>query len=240
MTFTLVAAAFIHCLVILLVGSLPLTWRPNSKIFDILLSFGAGVLLSAAFLHMLPAAIPILGEESGFYLLIGYLLMTLLERFTMAHPCGEHACPNHRLGWVALVGLSVHSIIAGMALGIGLLDSKDVPTSLALLAAILVHKIPETLALMGLIASVHWTRQAMKVSLIVFSLMGPLGIILGSLQAFQSQKMLSICLAISSGTFLYIASSDLLPQLHKKMKQEWIYLVAFLLGIFALSFESFH
>jgi zinc and cadmium transporter len=240
MTFTLFFAAFVHCLVILLVGTLPLTWKIEGKIFDCLLAFGAGVLLSAALLHMLPAAIPVLGPNTGIYVLIGYLIMTLLERFTMAHPCGESVCPNHRLGLVALLGLSVHSVIAGMALGVGLLDATDLSTSVALMAAILVHKIPETLALMGLISAARWKHKAMVISLVVFSLMGPLGILLGSLQALHSPTFLSSALATSAGTFLYIASSDLLPQLHKKMKQEWLYLFAFLAGLAVLGADAAH
>ena len=240
MALTPLIASLIHCLVILLVGILPLTWRMQGQVYDALLSFGAGVLLSAAFLHMLPAAIPSLGEMSGLFLLAGYLLMTLLERFTMAHPCSEDSCPNHRLGFTALLGLSVHSVIAGMALGVGLLDAKDLSVSVALLAAILVHKVPETLALMGLLAASGWDRRRILFSLFFFSGMGPLGILLGTFTEIQSPWFLSAAMAISAGTFLYIASSDLLPQLHKKMKQEWIHFFAFLLGLTLLSFESWH
>lgn len=240
MTLTPSISAVIHCLVILLVGALPLTWKMQGIVFDALLAFGAGVLLSAAFLHMLPAAIPVLGPSTGLFLLIGYLIMTLLERFTMAHPCGEEACPNHRLGLAALLGLSVHSVIAGMALGVGLLETNDLSVSAALLAAILVHKVPETLALMGLLAASGWNRKKIIISLFVFSVMGPVGIFLGTVSNFQSPYLLSCALAVSAGTFLYIASSDLLPQLHKKMKQEWVHFLAFLAGLLLLSFEALH
>lgn len=240
MSLTIIAAAFVHCLVILLIGALPLTWRMQGTVYDAFLSFGAGVLLSAAFLHMMPAAIPVLGPSTGVFVLGGYLLMTILERFTMAHPCGEEACPNHRLGLTAFLGLSVHSVISGMALGVGLLEADNFSVSAALLAAILVHKIPETLALMGLFAASGWTRRKIIIFLFLFSLMGPAGIIFGSVMNIQSPWFLSCALAVSAGTFLYIASSDLLPQLHKKMKQEWIHFLAFLLGLTILSFEAWH
>lgn len=240
MRVTPLIASFVHCAVILLVGTLPLTWQMRGRLYDALLSFGAGVLLSAAFLHMLPAAIPTLGPSTGLFLLAGYLLMTVLERFTMAHTCGEEACPNHRLGYTAFFGLSVHSVIAGMALGVGLLEATDMSVSVALLAAILVHKIPETLALMGLFAASGWTQKKILVFLVLFSGMGPLGILLGSVLEIQSPTLMSGALAISAGTFLYIASSDLLPQLHKKMKQEWLHFFAFLAGLLVLSFEAWH
>jgi zinc and cadmium transporter len=233
-------AAFFHSTVILAVGLVPLTWRLQGPIFDALLSFGAGVLLSAAFLHMMPTAIHSLGESSGLYILLGYLLMLVLEKFTMAHPCGEHACPNHRLGYTALFGLSIHSVISGIALGVSLGETEHISVSVALLAAILVHKVPETLALTGLLAGSGWQKSKIFVALVVFSLMGPLGIGIGGFFNLKGHESLSIAMAVSAGTFLYIASSDLLPQLHKKLKGEWIHFFAFLLGLAALSFEAVH
>ncbi|HEY8278847.1 MAG TPA: ZIP family metal transporter [Bdellovibrionota bacterium] len=233
-------AALAHFLVILASGSLPLTWKLEGKFFDLFLCFGAGALLSAAFLHMLPSSIPALGPATGAFLLGGYLIMTTIERFTMAHPCGEEGCPSHRIGIVALFGLSVHSVIAGMALGVGLAGAASFSTSLALLSAILVHKVPETLALMSLLALSGWRGRAAFGMLLLFASMGPSGILIGSLMGNQSPAFLSGALAISAGTFLYIASSDLLPHLHRKMKEEWGNFLAFLVGIAALSFEAWH
>ncbi len=238
---TPVYAAIAHFLVILFSGALPLTWKLEGRLFDLFLSFGAGVLLSAAFLHMIPASIPALGPSTGVFLLGGYLLMTVIERFTMAHPCGEHACASHRIGLVALFGLSVHSVIAGMALGVGLTGAHvDLSTSFALLAAILVHKVPETLALMSLLAVSGFKGTRGLGMLLLFAMMGPSGIILGSLIKAEDTLFLNGALAVSAGTFLYIASSDLLPHLHKKMKDEWVNFVAFLVGLCVLAFEAMH
>lgn len=233
-------AALAHFLVILLTGLLPLTWKIEGAKFDIFLSFGAGALLSAAFLHMIPTAIPALGAQTGLFLLLGYLVMVLIERFTMAHPCGEEHCPNHRIGVVALFGLSVHSVIAGTALGVGIAGASDLSTSIALLSAILVHKVPETLALMSLLTVSGWRGWHAVGMLLFFASMGPSGILVGSLLKGESPAFMSAALAISSGTFLYIASADLLPHLHKKMKEEWANFIAFLIGLFLLSFEAWH
>jgi zinc transporter ZupT len=240
MTASPIIVAIVQFFTIFLVGALPLTWKLEGKYFDSLLSFGAGVLLSAAFLHMLPASIPTLGTATGAFVLLGYLVMTLLERFTMAHPCGEDHCPNHRIGLVAFLGLSVHSVIAGMALGVGLRGAGDVSVTAALFAAILVHKVPETLALMGLLLATGWTRGQMISGLLIFSAIGPIGILLASFLDQTTPGLLSAALAVSTGTFIYIASSDLLPQLHRKMKQQWMHFFAFLGGILLLSFEAWH
>ncbi len=240
MSLTPVYAALAHFLVILFSGALPLTWKLEGRLFDLFLCFGAGALLSAAFLHMIPSAIPALGSSTGIYLLLGYLVMTFVERFTMAHPCGEEVCASHRIGLVALFGLSVHSIIAGMALGVGLTGPMEVSTAFALLAAILVHKVPETLALMSLLAISGFVGMRGLGMLLLFACMGPAGILIGSLVKGDSTSLLSAALAVSAGTFLYIASSDLLPHLHKKMKEEWMNFLAFLVGLLALGFEAVH
>jgi zinc and cadmium transporter len=234
-------AALAHFLVVFLVGLMPLTWKLQGDIYDLFLSFGAGVLLSAAFLHMLPEATLEIGPSVGVFMMAGYVLMTILERFTMAHPCTEdNHChnPDHTLGLAAFFGLSVHSVIAGMALGVGLMGATDISVSIALLAAILVHKVPETLALMALLAASGWSRGKMALTLVCFSCMGPGGILVGAFMNFQSPRFMGAALAISAGTFLYLASGDLLPHLHTKMKAKWTNFAAFLVGLLALSYEA--
>ena len=233
-------AALAHFFVVFIVGVLPLTWKFEGDLFDIFLAFGAGVLLSAAFLHMMPEAITEVGPATGVYMLGGYVLMTVLERFAMAHPCAEDHCPNHSIGLIAFLGLSVHSVLAGMALGIGLVGTTDISVTIALLAAILVHKIPETLALMALLKAAHWGRKQTFIVLVAFSAMGPSGILAGAHFHFDSPSFMGAALAFSAGTFLYIASGDLLPHLHRKMKQKWVNFAAFIAGLLALSFEAWH
>jgi zinc and cadmium transporter len=168
--------------------------------------------------------------------------MTILERFTMAHPCTEDDhChnPDHHLGLVAFFGLSIHSIISGLALGVGIAGAADLSVVLALLAAILVHKVPETLALMALFHASRWSRKKMAVTLVAFSCMGPAGILAGAFLDIQSPRLMGVAMAVSAGTFLYLASGDLLPHLHTKMKQKWVNFAAFLVGLLALSYEAF-
>jgi zinc and cadmium transporter len=240
MNFSLYAAAATHFALVLSVGLVPLSFRFEGGWYDALLSFGAGVLLSAAFLHMIPEAAEGLGPKMGAFVLLGFLLMVIIERFTMAHPCGEELCPSHRIGNVAFFGLSVHSVISGIALGVGLAEHVDIATAVAMMSAILVHKIPETIALMGLFRISGWSKQRMFFFLLLFCCMGPLGILFGGASGLFAEKTFGAAMAISAGTFLYIACSGLLPHLHKKMRQKNRNFIAFLLGLFALSIEAWH
>lgn len=241
MTVTPNTAALIHFLLIVVVGLLPIVARTRQSHFDYLISVGAGVLLSAAFLHMLPSAVSFLGERAGLYVLFGFLAIFFLEHFTMAHACGEEACPNHKVGYATFFGLSAHSIISGIALGVGLKANVGAPVAIAMLAAVLVHKVPETLALVVLLLGSHWSKKKTLIFNTLYACMGPLGIFLGSqsvgLFSGKPGQPLGIAVAVSCGTFLYIASSDLLPHMHKKEEGKWLHLLAFLGGLLVLSFD---
>lgn len=231
-------------LIILAAGAVPLFLRWKSHHFDAFLSFGAGVLLSAAFIHMFPHAVEALGAHAGITVLIGFLVILVVEKFTMAHACGEETCPNHKIGISALFGLSVHSILAGLAVGASLKFSDNISVALITLAAVIVHKIPETLALVALLVSSAWTKKKTVLALIFFSLMTPIGIMINYLP-FESSEILNgnasaLLLAASTGTFLYIASSDLLPHLHRKDAHQILDLAAFILGVLLLAIPSLH
>lgn len=237
-------SSFIIFILILIAGAVPLFLRWKSHHFDVFLSFGAGVLLSAAFVHMFPYSVATLGERAGVYVLVGFLVILIVEKFTMAHACGEEACPNHKIGVSALFGLSVHSILAGLAVGASLKLAANVSVALITLAAIIVHKIPETLALVALLVSSAWTKKQTILALVFFSLMTPIGIMINYLP-LESIQVLNgnipgFLLAASTGTFLYIASSDLLPHLHRKEAHQVLDLAAFILGVLLLAIPGLH
>ena len=86
-TFAILAGALVG-------GSLPLIGRIGRS--DIGLSFSAGVMLGAAFLHMLPEAVEEAGAVAAPFVMVGFLLLYLLERFVLIHICAEPG-PNARL-----------------------------------------------------------------------------------------------------------------------------------------------
>lgn len=230
-------SAFAIFLTIVISGSLTLVWRWKSRHLDVFAAFGAGVLLAAAFVHMIPEAVHKIGEHAGIWCLGGFLLIYFLEDLVMTHPCGEEHCPNHKIGWSALGGLSVHSVISGLALGWGLRGSEEGLLNVAMLLAIAIHKVPETLALMALLLSAAWSKAASTLALFAFALMAPVGIFLASYNFISglSHDYLGAALGLSAGTFLFIASSDLLPALHRKDSHRWLNLAAFLAGLLLLS-----
>ena len=213
-------------------ASLPLYFhrkQGDSRYLRLFISFGAGVLLGAAFLHLIPDAIETLGKSMGFWLLGGFLFLFFLEMFTFSHPCEEDHCDYHKIGWVAFAGLSLHNLVNGVALG----ASLSIPTlGLIVFVATLGHKAPEFFSLSSLLIAGKRSKKNAALLIAVVSLMIPAGAVLS--QLFLAQKttaVLGAALAFSAGTFIHIAVVDLAPEIHQAKHWRNYHFAAFLAGL---------
>ncbi len=214
-------------------GLLPLAREWNRGTIRVLLAFGIGVLLGAAFLHMLPEAITVLGSGVGAPVLVGFLLIYVLERFVMIHACEEEGCGFHELGLAAFVGITVHSLIDGFALGAGLtIPEISVPVT----AAIILHKLPAALSLTGILLHCEYPRKRIVLMTVMFSISTPFGAALayGALREMTGTTLLHYAIAFSAGTFLAIATADLLPQIHSAPEGRLRNLFALFAGILVM------
>ena len=200
----------------------------------LLLAFGTGVLLGAAFFHMIPEAAEGLGEGIGTSVLVGFLLIYVLERFVMVHPCEEEECAFHHMGLAAFCGITLHALIDGIALGAGL----SIPhLSTAVTAAIVLHKLPSSLALTGILLHCEYPRGRIVAMIAFFALATPIGAVASfSLLSGLTGQMLHWAVGFSAGTFLAIATADLLPQVHSAPEGRFRNLFALFAGILVMTF----
>ena len=188
-----------------------------------LLSFAAGVMLGAAFFHMLPEAVDEGGIEALPWVLIGFVFLFSMERYVLIHWCkedeacevhgGRHHHPPRAMGLAALVGLSIHTLVDGFALGASV--AGGVGTSVFL--AILFHKVPNSFSLASILVYERYARRTVAAYVGLFVLMLPLGALLYFLLsgALDHGAFGARALAFSAGTFLHLAVSDLIPDLHR-------------------------
>jgi zinc and cadmium transporter len=242
-------------------GALPLLGRHARN--DALLSFSAGVMLGAAFFHMLPEAVHLGGPDVVPFTVAGFLFLFLLERFVLVHVCAEpgpsewlqshppppphafrehaghdHAheatgCDVHTLGLAAFVGLSLHTLVDGFALGAA---QSDPGLGLLVFVAILAHKIPSSVSLTAILRAEGYGRTQALLMNASFALMVPLGALLFVLldRVVHVERFTAVALAASAGSFLQLSLSDILPDLHRRGGDRWKISIALLAGLAAM------
>lgn len=213
-----------------LVGSfLPLMRELSQRALALLLSFSAGVLLGAVFLHMLPEVGEVLGESAGWAILAGFLLIFVMERFVFVHACEERTCDIHQMGLPAFLGISLHSLLDGLALGAGLMLPHLGPV---VLLAVIIHKMPDGISITSILLAARWDRKKVALLSVLFSLTTPAGALLAYMFLRSlSPENIAVALGISAGTFLAIATADILPQVHRIEERNPLTLVFLLCGL---------
>jgi len=214
---------------------IPIIWEKKSLEINPLLSFCSGVLIATAFLYMLPTAFKMSGGDAGFYVLLGFLILYITERFIMVHPCQEHGCVSHTIGVSAFIGLSLHCLLTGFSVGIAIQSTDTVQLLTPFLTAVVAHKIPESFSLSTLLIKSQLKNKNVVWFILMYCLMTPAGILLSKYSLdLTINSSLNILIAVSTGTFIYIATSDLLPQVHHKGRNRFIHLALFIAGLFII------
>lgn len=215
----------------------PLFKRWNEDMLQLFMSFSAGVLLGATFFHLLPEAIEITGKNSPVYLLFGFVFMYIFEKFLMIHACEAFDCEIHTVGISSFFGLSIHTIFDGVALGSSsIIESIRLPVFFA----IAIHKAPSALALTTLLLREKYSIPVIIIMNLFFAMMIPLGSFISFFSLISFQKyILGAVIAFSGGTFLHIAASDLLPEVHKLNPGRFRALFLFISGLTAMAIGRF-
>ena len=180
-----------------------------------LVSFSAGALLGGAFFHLLPEAMESSNPSNALgFAMIGFILFLLIEGFFHSHLCER--CKCHPFTYTMLIGDSIHNFIDGLVIAASFFAS--IPLGVITTLMVLGHETPQELGLFGtLIHGGHKKNKAM-----VYSFLAQSTVILGGLAGyFASSALNSISLFIipfAAGGFIYIASSDLVPEMHRMYK----------------------
>ena len=185
------------------------------------IAFGAGFLLAAGILAMVPESFEALGHEAAVCILAGYLLTHLFEHTMVPHlhfgeeTHGEAESLGGRTFAATVVGLLVHSFFDGVAIGSGFVMSPGL--GWLLFFAIALHKLPDgfTLASVAL-ASGQTSRTAL---LGVTSL--AVATIAGTLLVSTATHYAAPALALAAGVAIYVAATDLMPEVNRERGTRW-------------------
>jgi zinc transporter, ZIP family len=188
----------------------------------LLMGLGAGVLLGAVFFDLLPESLTLAATQGWNFRIIlgvvvtGFLIFYLVERLLVLHACPEGDCTNEvhqHVGRIGSVGLIVHSTLDGAAIGAASLVNWR--TGLLVALAVIAHDMSDGLNTILLVTRGEPARSRD----ILFLFLDALAPVIGGLLAlaiFPPAGALAIFLAFASGFFLYTATSDLLPEAHRR------------------------
>jgi zinc transporter ZupT len=213
-------------------GGLPPVFRKwSDRQLHRFIAFGAGVFLGAIFLHLLPDAFAEGSADlTSAMVLSGFILILLAERILFGSHrihCGEDCGHRHEVvGIVALIGLSVHSLTEGFGLGVGLLEPE---LGLVIFIAIIAHKATAAFSLSTIFQLARFSKKKTLGLILLFALMTPLGALI-SLPFIESLMDVSLAIptGITAGTFLYVATMDLVPEafhVDKERGESFVWLV---------------
>ena len=187
------------------------------KILLLLVSFSAGALLGDVFIHLLPEVV----EKAGFglniggFVLLGIGFSFFIEKFVHWRHCHVLTSDKHPhpFAIMNLVGDGVHNFIDGLIIGASYLVSA--PVGVATTIAVFLHEIPQEIGDFGVLIHGGFTRGRALMMNFLLALTSVLGVVivfvLGRIDGLEL-----FLVPFAAGTFLYIAGSDLIPELHKE------------------------
>lgn len=186
------------------------------KILSTLISFSTGALLGDVFLHIFPE----MSEEPTSYMwvtvLAGILLSFILEKFIHWHHCHGTECEEHRhpVGIMNLVGDILHNALDGILIAGSYFISIEV--GIATTVAVILHEIPQEIGDIGVLLYSGYSKS----KAILFNLITACSAILSAIFVIMigsdTPSVPLILVPLAAGNFLYIAGSDLIPELHKE------------------------
>lgn len=225
------------------IGILALAIREKllNKILLTLVSLSAGVLMGGAFLHLIPEAIEF-GSNIFLYVLAGFVLFFFIEKLLHWRHCHKEKCPIHTFAYMNLIGDSIHNFIDGLIIAAGFV--MDFQLGIVTTLAVALHEIPQEIGDFGVL--VYGGFNKFKALLINFicALTAIVGGLVGYFLSNYAQFVIFL-LPFAAGGFIYIAASDLIPEIKKELglKKSMLNFCIFILGIlimYAVKFVGLH
>jgi len=187
----------------------------RTRLVPWLVSYAVGALLGVALLALLPEALAELAPQRVFAtLLAGILIFFVLEKLVLLRHCHTDECQVHgATAPLVFIGDAFHNFLDGAIICAAVLTS--IPLGINTAIAVAAHEIPQEVGDVAVLLAAGYTRTRALLLNIVTGASG----ILGACLAFAAVEVIPgirpYVLAVSSASLLYIAMSDLIPDLHR-------------------------
>lgn len=208
------------------------------KYLFILVSLAVGALLGDAFIHLIPESFEEISDPTmvALAVIFGILIFFVLEKFLHWH---HHDLPDnspHPLGKLVLVSDGVHNLIDGMIIGASFMISPEI--GIATTLAVILHEIPQEIGDFGVLLHAGYSKSKALWLNFVSALLAIVGVLLVVVLGEATESFSLWLLPITAGGFIYIAMSDLIPELHRttegSSKVSIAQLVAIAIGVLSM------
>ena len=186
------------------------------RVVPLLISLAVGALFGDALVHLLPEAFIDSASVAmtSLYVIIGIMLFFLLERFLHWHH--EHHSqslnPVHPVAYINIVSDVVHNLLDGLIIGASYLVS--VPIGVTTTVAVALHEIPQEQGDFGILIHAGFSPKKALLMNFLSGIIAFLGVIISLLVGPTVSEYTAFMIPLTAGGFIYIAGSDLIPELH--------------------------
>ena len=237
----ILASNFLISLVVFLAAFILLIKKAFlEKLLLFLVSFSAGTLMAAAFLHLIPEAIEgPLGNNAFLFVLLGFIVFFVMEKIFHWQHCHEIDCSVHEFAYLNLFGDTVHNFIDGLIIAASFIADWRLGVSTSL--AILMHEAPQEIGDFSVLLYAGFSSKKALLLNFLTGLSSVAGGLLGYFLIGRIETLASFLVAFAAGGFIYISASDLIPEIKKETDQKKCLLnfAIFILGVLLIYSFSF-
>lgn len=211
-----------------------------------LITFAAGVLLAIAFTDLFPEAVELFEDTSraSIWVLSAVVVMFITERFLWwyhhhrmdtsdhRHHAKTHIQPAH--AYLLMIGDALHNFIDGLIIATSFL--VNFPLGVAVSLGVIAHELPQEIADFAIMIGAGFSKLKTLILNFVAALTTLVGALIAYLTIGSAEHITPYLLAIGAGVFIYIALSDLIPEIHHKSEHKYdiVHFLLFILGILVI------
>ena len=195
-----------------------------------LVGFASGSLIGVAFFDLIPEAVET-GPAIWVYIVVGIMFFFVMEKFLYWRHCHDEDCKVHSFAYLNLIGDGLHNFVDGALIAGSFLISASLGLTTTL--AVVFHEIPQELGDYGVLVYGGFARK----KALTYNFLSAATAVLGALTAYilssQVQSLPALLVPFAAGGFIYIAATDLMPELHKRTqpRDSLVQLLTLLAGI---------
>ena len=225
------SVVFISLLSFVGVVSLALNRDVLNEFLLLFVAFASGSLLAVGLLDLIPEAMEKIGVSTMQMVLVGIMLFFLVEKFIHWHHCGKEECHVKPAAYLNLVGDGVHNFIDGVVIAAAYLTGLHL--GVITTVAMALHEIPQEFGDFSVLIHSGMTPRKALAYNFLSALTAVLGALVGYYALSRIESWIPYVVAMAAGGFIYIATADLIPELHKETKQSKMiqHTVAILFGV---------